>query len=202
MKPLIAIIFAVIYSGVYSSLSAQNQGYIFEPRQCNDVVRINFAGFAGIGFESSIGRNFTIRPEAGSGWPVLTEKTRPNGATSCVVQSAFNPYLFVEGRYYYNLERRQRKGKNTSHYSGNFVSGFYRYSSFVYQGGFSTYNKYPTDSLQHDVQYIGAYWGIQRNIGGRQRFYFSLALGPGLKTNFKNYADFEFSAQLGFGLQW
>ncbi len=92
--------------------------------------------------------------------------------------------------------------KKTGYYGGNYLGGYYRYNAYEYQAGVSSNTKDSSGVLYRDVQYLGASWGMQRSLGIKQLFYINWSIGPSLKTNFKDYADFAFPGQLGFGLQW
>lgn len=165
------------------------------------VVRINLLGIPAFSFEKGLGNNFSFRPEAGLGWLVITDEknTDPHNVK---IESYVNPYLLLEGRYYYNLERLAMKGKRVEHFGADYLALFYRYNAYEYQAGFSDHNRNESGKLIRDVQYIGACWGMQRNLWEKQRFYINWALGPSIKTNWKERADFSLTCQLGFGLQW
>ena len=56
--------------------------------------------------------------------------------------------------------------------------------------------------LLWDVQYVVGSWGMQRNLGEKEKFYINWSIGSGVKTNWKDYAEFSLVGQLGLGLQW
>ena len=93
------------------------------------------------------------------------------------------PVISIEPRWYYNLTKRDSKGKNTSFNSGNFVSVSIGYSpDWII---FST-----TDNLTIDnVITIIPTWGIRRNIG--KHFNYEVGGGIGYAYSFKNngYAE-------------
>jgi len=163
-----------------------------------NIVRLNLLA-PSFGFEKCIGNNFTIRPEAGFGWPVFTNDKDENGNNQINMESMVNPYLLLEGRYYYDLQKRLDRGKSISNYTGNYIACFYRYNAYEYQAGVSNRN---SEYLLRDVQYMGIWWGMQRNLGQKELFYFNWSLGPSIKTNWKDYADGSFTGQLSLGLQW
>lgn len=68
------------------------------------------------------------------------------------------PALSIEGRHYYNLSKRLRKGKSIANNSGNFLSATLNYS-FTPVAYNNMYN--------NPVVSITPSWGIQRKIGRR-----------------------------------
>lgn len=77
---------------------------------------------------------------------------------------SFSQTLAVQVRYYNNLERRKRLGKNTN-FSGN-------YFALETSGGYSiSHNKYPLYSLPTDINRFeystSLLYGIQRKVGKR-----------------------------------
>jgi len=92
----------------------------------------------------------------------------------------------VEKRYYYNMLKRQLKGKNTLHKSANFIS---IKPSFMYE-------YYLNKMLIHRNKSIYSCpfnWGLRRSIS--RRFYFdgSVGVGPAYNTDDK---CFYFSGNL------
>lgn len=76
------------------------------------------------------------------------------------------PMLSVEGRHYYNLDKRVSKGKSIANNSGNFLSVElgYSFTPIAYD------NMYNNPAVA-----ITPSWGMQRGIG--KRFSFELLLG-------------------------
>ncbi len=90
------------------------------------------------------------------------------------------PYLILEPRYYYNLNRRNQKGKRIDGNSGNYLSIF---SCFQPGIGFKSDNV----RINPGIYFIPMY-GLKRNIG--QRFNFEAAFGVGYGWGFEKYTDF------------
>lgn len=80
------------------------------------------------------------------------------------------PNLSIEGRHYYNLDKRVRKGKSIANNSGNFVSLALGYS----------FTPIAYDNMYNDPSIaITPSWGMQRGIG--KRFSMELLLGYSLR---------------------
>ncbi|HRI34131.1 MAG TPA: hypothetical protein PLD02_10270 [Saprospiraceae bacterium] len=179
---------------------AQNSSIPEHPSLNDGILRINFLGLAGFSYEKGLGSGFTFRPEAGLGWPLITDEHNEHDELSGFnLEYPFNPYFLVETRYYYNLDKREKEQKSIANFSGNYVGAFYRYSVYQYLTSYATGKQ---DSVLHNVHYVGMWWGLQRNLGEKRRFYFNFALGPGFETDFKSFNRFNLEANLGLGLQF
>ncbi|MFI5134470.1 MAG: hypothetical protein ACHQD9_01330 [Chitinophagales bacterium] len=177
---------------------AQSQETTWQSQVTTNVPRINFLGFAGVGYEIGLGKGFTFSPELGLGWPVIQSTTHSDNTITLHVKSAVNPYLLLDGRYYYNFQRRFEAGKPIDHFSGNYVGAFYRYNLYEYV----SYTNDETEELLKNVQYFGVWWGLQRNIGEKHLFYFNFSIGPAIKTDLNTTTAFTVAGNLGLGLQW
>lgn len=102
----------------------------------------------------------------------------------------FYPTINEQFRHYYNLEKREKKGKVTSHNSGGFVavSAAYFFRSAVTNDSFSK----STTSLT-----VGPVWGFERTYKGN----FNLGLNMGVGYNIKKY-DHSYNPILNFSLGW
>lgn len=200
MKKSFYILIICLHMSPYSAISQAKDTI----EQFNDkpVIRLNLLGMLAFGFEKGIGNNFTIRHEAGLGWPLVTQEKNKEGKTLVTLESIVNPYILLEARHYYNIQRRIDQGRRTAYYAGNYLGIYYRYNAYEYQAGVSNNTKDSMGVLYRDVQYLGGSWGMQRSLGVKQLFYINWSIGPALKTNFKDYADFTFPGQIGLGLQW
>lgn len=203
MKRAIFYFFLTIANIAPLAMHAQDNDMVkYDGQPTVNVFRINFFGIPGVAFEHSLGNDFTVNAELGLGWPVITEETGISGYRDLRLESVVNPYILLEARYYYNFRKRAEHGKSIDNFSGNYIAPFYRYNAYEYEGSvYPDEPKYRT-ALLRDVQYMGIWWGMQRNLGSRQRFYIDWSIGPGIKTNFVDYADFSLSAKFGIGLQW
>jgi hypothetical protein len=91
-----------------------------------------------------------------------------------VSESSFDliPFGYLTGRYYYNLEERQKKGKSILHNSGNYLA-----LSLTYQKGVLSPD-WP-DKLDQQASYfsVGPVWGFQRTF--KDNFHINIDLGVG-----------------------
>ncbi|MDR2147754.1 MAG: hypothetical protein LBE91_14970 [Tannerella sp.] len=109
--------------------------------------------------------------------------------------------LIVEQRYYYNMLKRQSKGKNTLNKSANFFSiksGYIlsRVDSYDLFTQITGIDKYNTHTYYGTVN-----WGLRRAMG--KRFYFdgSIGLGPTYLTYNKKWdVMFDLTVNIGFKL--
>lgn len=198
MKKIMALLLVLISITWSSSIAQHTDNFNYK----QSVIRINLLGIPAFGFEQGLGNGFTFRPEAGLGWPVITSETNTAGTEVISLESAVNPYVEIEGRYYYNLQRRAAAQRNTKHFAANYIACLYRYNAYEYQAGLSDGNRDDKGSLKRDVQYIAAGWGIQRNLGRKDQLYINWGIGPDLRINGTQSADFTLQAQFGFGFQW
>lgn len=201
MKPTKIIRYVIIFTCLCALSAAKAQdNKEYNPKA--HVGRVNLFGLFGFSFEKGIGKNFTIRPEAGLGVPVFTETDVEGGKNKVHFESAVNPYIMVEARYYYNLKKRFDAGKRISYFGADYIGPFYRYNAYQYLGAYDPDTENKNDVLLRDIQYAGFWWGLQRNFGPKQCGYFNWSIGPAVKTNFKDYADFTVFGQIGLGFQW
>jgi hypothetical protein len=78
-----------------------------------------------------------------------------------------SPFADLQGKYFYNFEKRIKKGKNTAFNSANFLS-----LRFLYRGKSLSENFERTSNLDFS---IGPTWGIQRSWG---RVHYLFDVGP------------------------
>ena len=123
--------------------------------------------------EAKLTPNIALRSELvwGFGW------TGNGSYHDNSVQWAVIPYLGIEPRYYYNLNRRKQKGKRIDGNSGNYLS---LYTGF--QPGFGITSK---NVDLFPVVYIVPSYGLRRNIG--KHFNFEAAFGIGYGWEFEKY---------------
>jgi hypothetical protein len=76
----------------------------------------------------------------------------------------------IEGRYYYNMNKRILKGKSANNFSANYFGAFLRYS-------------FETQSFGSDGSIYGAKYGVQRRLGRYGYFDFDLGVGHSFKQN-------------------
>jgi hypothetical protein len=170
--------------------------------ETEDVFKITFLN-PGVAYEKSLGGIHTIHGQAFANFAAaVTEDYYDEYAINFYVE----PALSLQYRLYYNLNRREDRGKNTARNSGN-------YFTFINENRFT---KAPLDL--HDVKeakirpvIAGALgWGLQRNYDSR--FSLDLYLGAGAKyaktTTLDQYgqltsankASFVFIGQINLGI--
>ncbi len=110
-------------------------------------------------YEKGIGNNSTLSLEAITGLHI-------RGCSGCETQFGIYPILRGQYRYYYNMERRLRKGKNITGNTGNYIGGL-----LIYQGGSPLIG----DIQNSSVLGVGPVYGIQRTY--RRGFFYRLETG-------------------------
>lgn len=142
-------------------------------------------GFSGINIhkEIPISKQFVIRPETGFGLN-LVYGSNTNGLKIELV-----PKLEAGGKWYYNLNHRVRKNKNTDDNAANFFALTITYYSDL----FTISNR---NSNFNSLVNIIPNWGFRRNLG--QHFNYEFVLGYGNSYEFKTqengngiYIDFK-----------
>lgn len=99
------------------------------------------------------------------------------------------PTATVEPRYYYNLVKREKKGKNTKYNAANFISIPMSYHSSIGNVS-SAKNLNGIDTFS-----VGFLWNIRRNINNTPLFY---ELSTGLRNNI--YLHKVYKSESGLGL--
>ena len=106
----------------------------------------------------------------------------------------------LSARYYYNLDRRLRAGKNLQYNSGNYFSlgAYYTSPVVAHWGDQSLYQSTYPLGLGNTVN-VRLLWGIQRQLPPK-RFYYDLSAGLQVNTNkSSNRLYGSFAAQLAVG---
>lgn len=125
----------------------------------------------GIHNESRLAKDISLRSEIGFGFGF-------SGNSWAVM-----PQLMLEPRYYYNLNRRNKKNKQTRNNCGNYLSLNLNYLSGELSVKSEDIEVYPNISV------IPMY-GLRRNIG--QNFNFEFAFGIGYGWTFKKYTGVDY----------
>ena len=135
-------------------------------------------GFQGIGisYEPKLFGNFTIDlcSGVGGGYDIYAADDEIPSFISNYEYSFVKPalYLSLTPKYFYNIQRRADKGKNTELNSANYLGIRVKYVTPL-----SEYDPYHpvTATLLTNI-----HWGIQRTIGGHWLFNFQAGAGYGV----------------------
>ncbi len=146
-------------------------------------LNVNLVGFSA-SYEARLARRFTLNLEAGAGYSFYYG----NSYFGEDFGYALAPFVAAENRYYYNLEKRERKGKSIRNNAANFLSATLRYDMVpvAYE---DLYNN-PRISLRPA-------WGFQRSIG--RRFSFETLLGWSIRYD-TQLKEWEHSPAVNFKL--
>jgi hypothetical protein len=130
------------------------------------VWRVNFLNPA-IELELPTGNNSTFSSALGigygGGYPDLTQTYGGSGFIYIIA-----PFIDIQQKWYYNLEKRKRKDRTIENNSGNFIS-----ARFITRGKSIAENVNRTSDFDFA---IGPTWGIQRKYG--KNFHFLFDIGP------------------------
>lgn len=128
---------------------------------------------AWISHEAKLGSEFALRSELGLD-AGLFANTYTDGIGYAMV-----PVLKLEPRWYYNIDNRGRKSKNTTHNAANFVT-----LSVAYHPDWFVITDGKQNRIYNQVNLIPK-WGIRRNIG-KSNFNYEAGFGVGLRYVFLN----------------
>ena len=149
--------------------------------------------------ETRLSNRWAFHSEAG--FDLWTYKTYENYNLSEEKKGSFlAPNITIEPRWYYNIEKRGRKGKNTSHNSANFATISFRYFPDAF-----TIGSHPDYiSIPNQIS-ITPKWGIRRSIA-ESNFNYELAFGVGYlgylsdeKSNINDNIDVYIDAHIRLG---
>ena len=133
-----------------------------------NVTKINFLN-PGISYEKPVGKFQSLVGQA-----YLSTSFSLSGSSSGTQSSiSFDPALSLQYRFYYNYERRQKKGKRTEMNSLNYFSPTIQTifsKQRISSSHFMEINRRACNT-------VGVVWGFQRNY--RKRFSLDLNLGLG-----------------------
>lgn len=154
-------------------------------------VQIGFIG-AYLNTEFKVDRKATVKAELG-----MIPRFYSSGG------SIWHTNIAAEPRWYYNLDKRQEKGKDISNNAGNFLALTINYRPAMML--FST-NQYLTkDALEQSVSFIPK-WAMRRNINNN--FSYEVGAGLGIRHEFeqksifsegkRNYAELDLHLRIGY----
>jgi hypothetical protein len=153
------------------------------------IWRVNFLN-PGVELELPTGTYSTFATGLGvgygGGYPDLT-----SGGSGFIY--IISPFLDIQQKWFYNLNRRSDKDKNTDNNSGNFVS-----FRFIARGNSIADNVNRTSDFDFAV---GPTWGIQRKYG--KNFHLLFDVGPQYYFDTEgngNFLPIMFQLNLGFDL--
>lgn len=134
--------------------------------QTEDVLRVNLLNPA-ISFEKTTGVKTTLDASLGFGYNF----SYPNLSLAADdgFQYLFAMFIDVQGRYYYNFEKRQEKNKTVEQNSGNFLALRILYTGPGPEKA-SSYNR-----TSNHFFAVGPTWGLQRYYG---KINLLFSLGP------------------------
>ncbi|WP_276167762.1 hypothetical protein [Zobellia alginiliquefaciens] len=135
-------------------------------------------------YEKGLGKNTTATIEFVAGFGL-------RGCSGCETEFGFFPTFRGQFRYYYNMERRQEKGKNISGNSGNYIAILMAYQD---------QNPIFGDLyLAESVLGMGPVYGLQRIYRGG--FFYRLEGGLGyFNTEYDNGLGVFLGARVGWVL--
>jgi len=93
------------------------------------------------------------------------------------------PTITLEPRYYYNIDRRNSKGKSTSNNAANFLS-----LDINYLPDWFVISDVDNVEILDNISFIPK-WGIRRNLG--EKFNFEAGVGLGYRFYFSDEAIFK-----------
>lgn len=155
-------------------------------RSVTSMFKLNFF-VPGISYEQKIAQYQTVHFATYLDAITSTQTSNNGDQTNFYL----TPSIAVEIRNYYNLNKRERKGKMTDMNSGNYLAP-------VYIGKYAYKNDFGTETWFNQV---GAVWGLQRT--SPSGFSFDLNLGLGYTwteplSGYSNGVDILFQLALGF----
>ncbi|MDR1552271.1 MAG: hypothetical protein LBS69_02255 [Prevotellaceae bacterium] len=177
------LILFILFVGV-QQIKAQDTEDVFSKSmistQSNHIIDVGLIS-AGYTYEHAIGEHYTIGGGVGIAGLI-------GYASSSFFDEhwyySFHPYVSIEPRYYYNLQKRLQKGKNVNGNAGSFFAVQCNYI-------FKAIKKH--NVLETSAYTVSPYWGLRRIWWNHLLFEFK----AGLAFGFNNYNDSNFGVQLG-----
>lgn len=160
----------------------------YSPELSEELHKISFFPL-GYAYERKIGDEFTIEAGIDFSFDAYYEDDNVFEDYALVI----NPTIHVEPRYYYNLEKRYRRGRNVT------------YNSASYIGIFSELRMNPLIEEKNGIDpvydrfVVGPVWGIQRNLG--RRGYFNFNFGYGLLIDENGHAQYDGFSRFTIGIR-
>ncbi len=143
-------------------------------------IQTGIVGFWGHN-ESKLSNSIALRTELGLAGGIYWH----SNSHISVFEYALTPEMTLEPRWYYNLNKRKKKGKNINGNSGNFLSLNVNY----FTDWFIISN---VKNTEIDSQiWIVPSWGIKRNIGNHFTFETGVGIGAKFYLENKDFNDNE-----------
>ncbi|MBE8728164.1 hypothetical protein [Flavobacterium hungaricum] len=173
--------YLILFTFFFCMLKANAQDEAPSVRKHQFKINMLFPGFV---YEHGFSAKNTLYSEAVIGVGYRYNSYYNDGSVY------FFPLINEQFRHYYNLEKRNLKGKRTAYNSGNFLAlnAMYNFESISTNSDYGNY--VPSFTL-------AALWGLQRTYKGR----FNLEFNAGPGVNFDQY-DTEFVPVINFSLGW
>ena len=150
-------------------------------------VNYNFLGF-GFSYEHVLSKNITVKGELSYEGGIFFDEDSSDFILA--------PSLSAEGRYYYNLAKRENKGLNLKNNSGNFIS-----LKAQYFGDYATINSSENISIYNQF-YLAPMWNISRNFG-KSNFGYEVGIGAGYGFKWdKDYSTIDFILPLNLKISY
>lgn len=143
--------------------------------------------------ESRLSNEFSLRTEVGLDFRILNSFFIPGGN-----KTLWAPSIRLEPRWYFNLEKRLKKGKNISNNRGNFLSLAVTYfpDLFVISS---------VDNIFVPNQFsVLPTWGIRRHLGKKITFETGIGIGYGkvIDKRFRDEGEVIGNIHLRFGFDF
>ena len=148
----------VLFASALFSVKAQSDRNVEK-----GLVKVN-ALLPGASYELGVGKNTSFNFDAALLFTL-------NGGTDRSTEFGLYPYVGADFRYYYNMDRRLKKGKNTLGNSGNYVA----VANQFFSGTAVIGNLDLNSSFYYNVAVV---YGIQRMRP--KGFYWGVSFGPGI----------------------
>jgi len=134
-----------------------------------NITKVTFLDI-GISYEKKVAKFQSILGQAFMNTSISIGYSSSLGNTSSI---KFDPALSLQYRYYYNYNRRQKKGKRTEMNSLNYLSPTFVTILTKKRISMSHY----VENNRRPINTVGVVWGIQRNYNKRFSLDFNLGLG-------------------------
>jgi hypothetical protein len=186
MKKLLTLLLILVYS---QQIRAQNSEDAFGKSavktQSNHFIDVGIIG-AGYTYEYAFANHYTVN--AGTGITGSVTYTSSGWYDGNKWRYSLHPYISVEPRYYYNLQKRVRKGKSIDGNTGLFLAVQCNY----------IFKPIAKHNVYDDVSgfAVAPYWGLRRVWWEHLLFEFH----AGLAFGWNNYNDSNVGIVLGLRL--